>query len=210
VEDIREEMIEEQPGDGVDTGYEQAASPDAEAVPVRASEYGGEGEGGEAGGDWSEAAGDDLLVARDLKKNHPEIDLRSLLAQVIELRERQSTIRQARQRAELVQSLRAQEDDIRRDDPGFDLTEAIRRSPAFRALILSGEPIERALNYIEPERLQGRIEAAILEKIRRRNERPQPIAAANARAQRIDPRYMSEEELRRIDERVKRGERIVL
>jgi hypothetical protein len=166
--------------------------------------------GGERAPDWTDEAGDDLLVARALQREHPQIDLRALLAQVIELRERQSTLARERQRAEFVRDLREQEDALRLSEPDFDLLEAISRYPAFRALILSGEPVERAFNYIDPERLRRASEQAIVERIRLRNARPQSIGAANASAQPIDPANMSEEELRRLDERVKRGERVTL
>jgi len=160
--------------------------------------------------DWTEEAGDDLLVARELHKAHPDADISGLLAQVIELRERQSTLERERQRAEFVRNLREQEDAIRADDPDFDLLSAISQSPALRALILSGEPLERALHYVDPERMRQKIEREIIERIRRRNARPQPMDAANARARPIDLDSMSEDELRRIDERVKRGERVTL
>ena len=82
-------------------------------------------------------------------------------------------------------------------------------SPAFRALLLAGEPVDRALDYVRPERGARRAEAEAMDRIRRRNARPDPMARSGASAA-PDVSAMTEDELRRIDERVKRGERVVI
>ena len=55
-----------------------------------------------------------------------------------------------------------------------------------------------------------RVEAEVLERLRMRNNRPEALRAGNSSAVHRDVSRMSEADLMRIDERVKRGERVVL
>ena len=50
----------------------------------------------------------------------------------------------------------------------------------------------------------------ITQNMRRRNQRPSPVSAGNRQPKRFDAASMTEAELRRIDERLKRGEKVRL
>ncbi|MEA4898314.1 hypothetical protein ACH6CV_11535 [Bacillota bacterium Meth-B3] len=107
-------------------------------------------------------------------------------------------------------SLLAQEDAILKTRPDFDLEGMLREHSAFRALVLAGEPVERALNYVSPGEDERQVERAVLERIRRRATRPQPMGSANRPARPSAQERLSEEEVARIDAQLKRGQKVYL
>ena len=111
---------------------------------------------------------------------------------------------------DFARSLLTQEDSIRQQRPDFDLEKLLREEGAFRALILAGESVERALAYIEPEAGAKRVEMEVIERIKRRNARPQPIGTANRQPERSAEERLSEEEMGRIDAQLKRGHKVYL
>ena len=193
--------------EGIGEREAEGAPPDGGAG--EADRVGGAGDGAGAS-DWAEGAGEDLIAAREVQRINPDLDWPTILGHVTKWREGRTEFEMDRLRLEYVKSLREQEDAIREGEPEFDLSRAVGESPALRALILAGEPVARALEYAEPERAARRIEREVLERIRRRNARPEPIGAANGAEARFDPAGMTEGELRRLEERVRRGERVAL
>ena len=99
-------------------------------------------------------------------------------------------------------------------DPDFDLGQEMARNPMFGLMLAQGVEVERAYAFFHPEtaeaRLRKRVEAEVLERLRMRNNRPEALRAGNSSAVHRDVSRMSEADLMRIDERVKRGERVVL
>ena len=110
----------------------------------------------------------------------------------------------------LIRSILEQESEIRKEVPDFEVEAMMRQSPAFRALVLIGEPVNRALEYAEPERAAKRIEEEVLSRIRKRNLRPAPIAAQNPAPEPSPEDRLTGEEIRRIDALLKRGEKVYL
>jgi len=107
-----------------------------------------------------------------------------------------------------------EEERIRLDEPEFDLLEAVAGSAAFRALVLAGESVGSAWRYStmdqrlkEAEKLGGE---RMLRRLRENAARPVPMAAGGASANGSDAARLSDEEMRRIDERLKRGEKVYL
>lgn len=113
-------------------------------------------------------------------------------------------------RRALVAALIEQEDRIRASEPDFDLYALLNESPPFRALILIGEPVEKALRYVRPEQEAQRAEAAVLERIRKRTLRPAGIDSRNRSAEPDPAERLDEDELRRIDALLKRGQKVYL
>ena len=131
-------------------------------------------------------------------------ELMALREQLMRRREQQDA------RHRFAQTLIAQEEVMRRVKPDFDLTECIRRSPAFRALILAGEPVERAVAYLDPEAGRRLAEQEVAQRMRRRASRPRSLSAPGPSRRQVTVDTMSEAELRRIDEKLKRGEHVRL
>ena len=179
---------------------------------------------------WEEEAGEDLILARELRRLHEGESVQEILAQLNEARDRQAAERlnmnpeelmalrerlmrrreQQDARHRFAQTLIAQEEVMRRVKPDFDLTECIRRSPAFRALILAGEPVERAVAYLDPEAGRRLAEQEVAQRMRRRASRPRTLSAPGPSRRQVTVDTMSEAELRRIDEKLKRGEHVRL
>ena len=179
---------------------------------------------------WEEEAGEDLILARELRRLHEGESVQEILAQLNEARDRQAAERlnlepeelmalreqlmrrreQQDARHRFAQALIAQEEAMRRMRPDFDLTECIRRSPAFRALILAGEPVERAAAYLDPEAGRRMAEQEVAQRMRRRASRPRSLSAPGPSRRQVTVDTMSEAELRRIDEKLKRGEHVRL
>ena len=111
----------------------------------------------------------DRQAAERLNMN-PE-ELMALRERLMRRREQQDA------RHRFAQTLIAQEEVMRRVKPDFDLTECIRRSPAFRALILAGEPVERAVAYLDPEAGRRLAEQEVAQRMRRRASRPRSLSA---------------------------------
>ncbi|NLG25501.1 MAG: hypothetical protein GX558_09105 [Clostridiales bacterium] len=189
-------------------------------------------------GAWDSAAAEDLMLARELRRRYGDIDAGEALRALTNLRDRgadaaeaadgapaepmpdAAAIDEARRhlaqtrardeaRAQFVRSLLKQEEAVRREHPDFDLARAIEQSPAFRALILAGEPVGRALDYLRPDEAMARAEQRVAERIRRRSLAPRPIVSANGRAG-AGVADMSDAQLRAIDEKLKRGERVYI
>ena len=99
-------------------------------------------------------------------------------------------------------------------DPDFDLGREMARNPMFGLMLAQGVEVERAYAFFHPEtaeaRLRKRVEAEVLERLRMRNNRPEALRAGNNSTVHRDVSRMSEADLMRIDQRVKRGERVVL
>lgn len=179
---------------------------------------------------WEEEAGEDLLLARELRRLHEGESAQEILAQLNEARDRQAAQRlnlppeelialrerltrrreQQEARHRFAEALMRQEEEMRRIQPDFDLTQCIRSSPAFRALILAGEPVERAMGYLYPEAGRRLAEQQVAERMRRRAGRPHSLSAPGPRGRQATVDTMSEAELRRIDEKLKRGEHVRL
>ena len=113
-------------------------------------------------------------------------------------------------RIALSRSLIAQEDEIRKTEPEFALQELMEASAAFRALVMAGERVAKALEYVQPERAQKRLEEEVLLRIRKRNLRPQGIGEQNKAPEPATEERLSESEMRRIDAQLKRGQKVYL
>ena len=179
---------------------------------------------------WEQEAGEDLILARELRRLHEGESTQEILAQLNEARDRQAaeqmnmppeelmalreqlTRRREQEdaRHRFAQTLLRQEEALRRTQPDFDLAECIRRSPAFRALILAGEPVERAAAYLDPEAGRRLAEQQVAQRMRRRAGRPRSLSAPGPSRPQVTVDTMSEAELRRIDEKLKRGEHVRL
>lgn len=179
---------------------------------------------------WEEEAGEDLILARELRRLHEGESTQEILAQLNEARDRQAAERlnmapeeltalreqlmrrrrQEQARHRFAEELMRQEEEMRRVQPDFDLAQSIRTSPAFRALILAGEPVERATAYLHPEAGVRLAEKQVAQRMRRRAGRPQSLAAPGPSRRQPTVDTMSEAELRRIDEKLKRGEHVRL
>lgn len=179
---------------------------------------------------WEEEAGEDLILAREVRRLHEGESVQEILAKLNEARDRQAAERlnmdpeelmalreqlmrrreQQDARHRFAQALIAQEEVMRRVKPDFDLAECIRRSPAFRALILAGEPVERAAAYLDPEAGRRMAEQEVAQRMRRRASRPRSLSAPGPSRRQVTVDTMSEAELRRIDEKLKRGEHVRL
>lgn len=182
---------------------------------------------------WEQDAGEDLSLAREIRKIFAGEDAQTILERIARQQEpprlkqaqeqsaderqltqiRDELLAQKRARDERVafaRDLARQEAEIRLESEQFDLEQAMASSPAFRALVLSGEPVSRALDYIEPERRDQRVERALTERIRRRGLRPEGIGQANRPSVQAEDAQMSEEQLRAIDARLKRGEKVYI
>ncbi len=177
---------------------------------------------------WEQAAGEDLMLARALRRAHGGQDTQEILARLNAERDRQAAERlnmspeeltairdgltrrrdQNKARSEFARELMRQEAQVRSLRPDFDLAAAIEGSPAFRALILAGEPVARALAYLDPEGARREAEREVAERIRRRSRRAQPMNAAGRPARPLSIDTMTEAELRRIDDKLKRGEHV--
>ncbi len=107
-------------------------------------------------------------------------------------------------------SLLEQEDAIRQTRPDFDLERMLREEGAFRALVLAGEPVERALQYIEPGEGAKRAEQEVLERIRRRATRPQAMGSVNRPGEVSAQERLNDDEISRIDAQLKRGHKVYL
>ena len=179
---------------------------------------------------WEQEAGEDLMLARELRRLHAGEDTAQILAHLNEARDRQAACRlgmlpeelmqlreklltrreQIRSRHRFAQNLLQQEAKMRMTVPEFDLAEHVRCYPAFRALILVGEPVERALAYLNPEIGRKMAEQQIAQRMRRRAGRPKTLSAPGPSRRQITVDTMSEADLRRIDEKLKRGEHVRL
>ena len=102
--------------------------------------------------------------------------------------------------------------ELREEDPSFDLGAAMKM-PAFRALVEAGEPLRRAHEYVNADRLKERAREEarmeMMQNIRARGGRPAALRTQGGFAG-ADVAKLSEAALRRIDERLKRGERVRL
>ena len=177
---------------------------------------------------WEAAAGEDLLLARAIRSAHPGADTQEILSGLNRQRDEQAAQRlnmtseeleqlrdslrtrrdSERARSDFARELLRQEEDVRRNLPDFDLAGTISASPAFRALILAGEPVEKALAYLNPEQYARLAESRVAERIRKRCARAQPLSAAGRPHTPVTVDTMTEAELRRIDDKLKRGEHV--
>ena len=113
-------------------------------------------------------------------------------------------------RVSLTRSLIEQEDEIRKSEPDFSLQTLMETSEAFCALLMAGESVARALEYVQPERIHRRLEDEVLARVRKRNLRPQGMNEQNRSAEPSAEERLSEEEMRRIDAQLKRGQKVYL
>lgn len=94
----------------------------------------------------------------------------------------------------------------------FDLAREME-NPVFAMLLATDAPLRDVMEYVHPElksqRLRADAEREVVERIRARNQRPAPLTRANASSQ-MDVAALTDEQIREIDRRVKRGERVVL
>jgi hypothetical protein len=106
------------------------------------------------------------------------------------------------------------EGEIKREDPYFDMEQEIRRNPMFALMIANGYDPRRVYEFFYPIRARGNLKKAVerevMDRIRLRNRRPATMASPNAAMSIRDVARMSDEEIGRIDARVKRGERVRL
>ena len=106
------------------------------------------------------------------------------------------------------------EGEIQREDPYFDMEQEIRRNPMFALMIANGYDPRRVYEFFYPIRARGNLKKAVerevMDRIRLRNRRPLTMASPNAAMNVRDVSRMSDEEIGRIDARVKRGERVRL
>jgi len=79
-------------------------------------------------------------------------------------------------------------------------------------MVANGYDAKRVYEFFYPIRYRGNlkktVEREVLDRIRLRNNRPQTISAANAALSVRDISRMSDEEIRAIDARIKRGEKV--
>lgn len=111
---------------------------------------------------------------------------------------------------EFARHLLEQEDAIKKTRPDFDLEQMLREQSAFRALILAGEPVERAMAYVEPGEGVRKVEMEVVERIKRRGTRPQAMGSANRPPERSVEERLDDEEMGRIDAQLKRGHKVYL
>ncbi|MDL2225302.1 hypothetical protein LJC20_03720 [Eubacteriales bacterium OttesenSCG-928-M02] len=106
------------------------------------------------------------------------------------------------------------EQKIQENDPGFDMEKEFERNPMFALMLASGFDPQRVYSFFYPveERrsLKAAVEREVMDRIRLRNTRPVPMGSANTTGSQRDISRMTEEEIRDIDARVKRGERVRL
>ena len=106
------------------------------------------------------------------------------------------------------------EEEIQREDPYFDMEQEIRRNPMFALMIANGYDPRRVYEFFYPIRARGNLKKAVerevMDRIRLRNRRPLTMASPHAAMNVRDVSRMSDEEIGRIDARVKRGERVRL
>ncbi len=118
------------------------------------------------------------------------------------------------QRVAAVRRLMAEEEELRRSEPGFDLLQAVQQHPALRALLAAGEPLQRAWGYVRmDERMRDARRAGeedVVRRIRERQALPEALAPGAAGEAGRDVARMSAQEIRRIDERLRRGEHVRL
>lgn len=117
------------------------------------------------------------------------------------------------QRRFLTEVIRAEEE-IRKEDPYFDLGEELKRNPMFALMIANGYDAKRVYEFFYPIRHRGNLKKAvereIMDRIRLRNTRPQTMGTANAAMSVRDISKLSDDEIRQIDARIKKGERVRL
>lgn len=104
-------------------------------------------------------------------------------------------------------SLLQQEEALLEDYPDFQL-EAALNDGFVRMLVATGAPLKRVAEYIgmdaRLEQAKAQARSEVIAGIRARSGRPSPEAPGSPDA----PQGMSDSEVRRIDERLKRGERV--
>lgn len=107
----------------------------------------------------------------------------------------------------------AQQAEALSQEMDFDLAREME-NPVFAMLLATGAPLRDVMEYVHPEqkaaRLRADAEREVIERIRARNQRPASLQRANASQSQLDVSALSDEQIRDIDRRVKRGERVVL
>lgn len=116
--------------------------------------------------------------------------------------------------AEFLRGVQAGEMHIRKQDPGFDIALEMEHNPLFALMIAQGEDVKRVYDFFHPQesesRLRRSVEQEIIQRLRMRNNRPDALRSANAGKVSRDISGMSDNEIMEIDQRIKRGERVVL
>lgn len=115
-----------------------------------------------------------------------------------------------------MRQLHGQARELQKQYPGFDLTAELRRSPRFEALLLGGVDVRTAYQACHPEECLAaaarRAEVQTLEKVRSNRSRPSENGAGGTQPVRLssDPSKWTREQMREVERRVQRGERITL
>ena len=121
---------------------------------------------------------------------------------------------EAEEEAAFLQAIYEGEQQVRRMDPQFDLAEEMQKNPMFALMLAQGMEVKRCYDFFHPQVSQGMLKKAVeeevIQRIRRRNARPQALEAANATGVHRDISKMSDEEILSIDARIKKGERVIL
>ena len=116
--------------------------------------------------------------------------------------------------SEDIEQIKNQEAELKKEYPSLDLSEEIENDPFIAQMLARGYDVRSIfeLKYpgIAENRLMKSQRDSVLENIRTRNARPRSIGSGGYFNSVRDVKNMSEEEIMRIDAKIKRGQRVTL
>ncbi len=108
---------------------------------------------------------------------------------------------------EFLALIKAQEDKMKETFPDFDLKSEMEKNPLFAVMLSFNQPVLNVYLYFNPQVLRSVLEKDIMENIKIRNLKPEHTQGSyNESAFNVD--NLTDKDMREIDNRVRRGERI--